>query len=62
VELSSQRAEAPADRIEFVKVLPDVTEAMLEVGVLVLPRLGIKADAAAVRSEHEQQAGRALRR
>lgn len=56
-------AEVTADRIEIVKVLPEVTEGMLEAGVLVLPRLGMKADAAAViRAEREEQAGRALRR
>ena len=57
------RAEVTADRIEIVKVLPEVTEGMLEDGVLVLPRLGIKMDAAAaVRADREEQAGRTLRR
>ena len=57
------RAEVTADRIEIVKVLPEVTEGVLEDGVLLLPRLGIKMDAAAaVRADREEQAGRALRR
>lgn len=57
------QAEVTADRIEIVKILPEVTTGVLEHGVLVLPRLGIKMDAAAaVRADREEQAGRALRR
>jgi bifunctional DNA-binding transcriptional regulator/antitoxin component of YhaV-PrlF toxin-antitoxin module len=57
------RAEVTADRIEIVKVLPEVTEGAMENGVLVLPRLGMKMDAAAaVRADREEQAGRALPR
>ena len=57
------RAEVTADRIEIVKVLPEVTEGMLEDGVLVLPRFGIKMDAAAaVQADREEQAEHALRR
>jgi bifunctional DNA-binding transcriptional regulator/antitoxin component of YhaV-PrlF toxin-antitoxin module len=57
------QAEVTEDRIEIVKVLPEVTEGVMEDGVLVLPRLGIKMDAAAaVRADREEQAGRALRR
>ena len=56
------RAEVTADRIEIVKVLPEVTEGMLEDGVLVLPRFGIKMDAAAaVQADREEQAEHALR-
>lgn len=57
------QAEVTADRIEIVKVFPEVTEGVMEDGVLVLPRLGIKMDAAAaVRADREEQAGRALPR
>jgi bifunctional DNA-binding transcriptional regulator/antitoxin component of YhaV-PrlF toxin-antitoxin module len=57
------RAEVTADRIEIVKDIPVVTEGVLENGVLVLPRLGIKMDAgAAIRAERDEQAERALRR
>ena len=57
------RVEVTADRIEIVKVAPDVTEGMLEDGVLVLPRFGIKMDAAAaVRADREEQAEHALQR
>ena len=51
------------DRIEIVKDIPVVTEGVLEDGVLVLPRLGIKMDAAiAIRADRDEQAERALRR
>ena len=57
------QAEVTAGRIEIVKVLPEVAAGVLEDGVLVLPRLGIKMDAAAaVRADREDQAGHALRR
>jgi len=57
------RAEVTADRIEIVKVLPEVTEGILKDGVLMLPQLGINTNtAAAVRAEREAQAGRAFRR
>ncbi len=57
------QAEVTADRIEIVKVLPEVKEGVMEDGVLVLPRLGLKMNsAAAVRADREEQAGRALRR
>lgn len=57
------RAEVTSDRIEIVKDIPLVTEGVLEKGVLVLPRLGIKMDAgAAVRADRDEQAERALRR
>lgn len=39
------RAEVTADRIEIVKDVPEVTEGVLENGVLVLPRTDIKVDA-----------------
>jgi bifunctional DNA-binding transcriptional regulator/antitoxin component of YhaV-PrlF toxin-antitoxin module len=57
------RAEVTADRIEIVKDIPVVTGGVLENGVLVLPRLGIKMDAgAAIRADRGEQAERALRR
>ena len=57
------RAEVTSDRIEIVKDIPVVTEGVLENGVLVLPRLGIKMDAgAAIRADRDEQAERALRR
>lgn len=55
------RAEVTTDRIELVKDVPVVTEGVLENGVLVVPRLGIKVDAgAAVRADREEQADRAI--
>lgn len=57
------RAEVTSDRIEIVKDIPVVTEGVLENGVLVLPKLGIKMDAgAAIRADCDEQAERALRR
>jgi bifunctional DNA-binding transcriptional regulator/antitoxin component of YhaV-PrlF toxin-antitoxin module len=57
------RAEVSSDRIEIVKETPVVTEGVLENGILMLPRLGIKMDAAtAIRAERDEQAERALRR
>ena len=57
------RAEVTSDRIEIVKDIPVVTEGVLENGVLVLPKLGIKMDAgAAIRADRAEQAERALRR
>lgn len=57
------RAEVTSDRIEIVKDIPLVTEGVLENGVLVLPKLGIKMDAgAAIRADRDEQAERALRR
>ncbi|MEQ1935183.1 MAG: hypothetical protein ABL962_15085 [Fimbriimonadaceae bacterium] len=46
-----------------MKDMPVVTAGVLENGVLVLPRLGIKMDAAAaIRAERDELAERALRR
>jgi bifunctional DNA-binding transcriptional regulator/antitoxin component of YhaV-PrlF toxin-antitoxin module len=57
------RAEVTSERIEIVKEVPVVTEGVLENGVLVLPKLGIKMDAgAAIRADRDEQAERALRR
>lgn len=57
------RAEVTSDRIEIVKDIPVVTEGVLENGVLVLPKLGIKMDAGtAIRADRNEQAERALRR
>ena len=57
------RAEVTSDRIEIVKDIPVVMEGVLENGVLVLPKLGIKMDAgAAIRADRDEQAERALRR
>lgn len=57
------RAEVTADRIEIVKDIPVVTAGVLENGVLLLPKLGIKMDAAdAVRAERDELAERALGR
>ena len=57
------RAEVTADRIEIVRDIPVVAEGVLENGVLVLLRLGIKMDAgAAIRADRDEQAERALRR
>lgn len=57
------RAEVTSDRIEIVKDIPMVTEGVLENGVLVLPRLGIKMDAGtAIRADRDEQAERARRR
>ena len=48
--------------MEIVADIPVVTEGVLENGVLLLPKLGIKMDAgAAIRAEREEQAERALR-
>ncbi len=56
------RAEVTAGRIEIVKDIPSVTEGVLENGVLVLPRLGIKIDAgAAIRAERDELAERGAR-
>ncbi len=57
------RAEVTANRIEIVKDIPVVTAGELENGVLVLPKLGIKMDAAAaIRADRDEQAERALSR
>lgn len=57
------RVEVTTDRIEIVKVVPEVTEGMLEDGVLVLPKFGIEMDAAAaVQADRQEQAEHALRR
>jgi bifunctional DNA-binding transcriptional regulator/antitoxin component of YhaV-PrlF toxin-antitoxin module len=57
------RAEVTSDRIEIVKDIPVVTEGVLENGVLVLPKLGIKMDVgAAIRADRDEQAERAARR
>ena len=57
------RAEVTSDRIEIVKDIPVVTEGVLENGVLVLPRLGIKMDAGvAIRADRDEQGDRAMRR
>ena len=57
------RAEVTSDRIEIVKDIPVITEGVLENGVLVLPKLGIKMDAgAAIRADRDEQAERALHR
>lgn len=57
------RAEVTADRIEIVKDIPVVTAGVLENGVLVLPRLGIKMDAAAaIRADRAELAERAMPR
>ena len=57
------RAEVTSDRIEIVKDIPVITEGVLENGVLVLPKLGIKMDAGAtIRADRDEQAERALHR
>jgi bifunctional DNA-binding transcriptional regulator/antitoxin component of YhaV-PrlF toxin-antitoxin module len=57
------RAEVTSDRIEIVKEMPEVTEGVMEAGVLLLPKLGIKMDAGtAVRADRDEQAEHALRR
>jgi bifunctional DNA-binding transcriptional regulator/antitoxin component of YhaV-PrlF toxin-antitoxin module len=58
------RAEVTEGRIEIVKDdLPEVTAGEFENGVLVVPKLGIKMDAAAaVRAERDELAARAARR
>ena len=57
------RAEATSDRIEIVKDIPLISEGVLEHGVLVLPKLGIKMDAGAdIRADRDEQAERAMRR
>ena len=57
------RADVTSDRIEIVKDIPTVSEGVMECGVLVLPKLGIKTDAAAaIRAEREFQAERAMQR
>lgn len=57
------QADVTSDRIEIVKELPVVTEGIVEDGVLLLPRLGVKLDAAAaLRADRDEQAERALRR
>lgn len=57
---SRLRAEVTAGRIEIVQELPVVTEGVLENGVLLLPKLGIKMDAAvAIRGDRAEQADRA---
>ncbi len=57
------QAAVTADRIEIIKVQPEITEGKLENGVLLLPRLGIQTDAvAAVRADREERAERALRK
>ncbi len=57
------QAEVATDRIEIVKILPEVTEGVMENGVLVLPKFGAKMDVAkAVRADREERAGRSLSR
>jgi len=57
------RAEVTSDRIELVRDIPVVTEGVLENGVLLLPKLGIKMNAgAAIRADRDEQAQRALSR
>lgn len=57
------RAEVTADRIEIVKDLPVVTEGVLENGVLVLPKRGVKMDvASAIRADRDDLAERPSRR
>lgn len=57
------RVEASPDRIEIVKDLPVVNEGVVVNGVLLLPRLGIKMNAAAaVRADRDEQGEHALRR
>jgi bifunctional DNA-binding transcriptional regulator/antitoxin component of YhaV-PrlF toxin-antitoxin module len=53
------RAEVNCGRMEIVKDIPEITQGVMENGVLVLPRLGIKVDAAAaVRAERDERAER----
>lgn len=55
------RAEVSSGHIEIVKDVPLVTEGVVENGVLLLPKLGIKMDAgAAIRAERDELAQRAL--
>ncbi|WP_395733747.1 hypothetical protein [Prosthecobacter sp.] len=58
------RAEITEGRMEIVKDdLPEVTSGVYENGVLVIPKLGIKMDAAAaVRAERDELASRAAKR
>ncbi|MCX6855139.1 MAG: hypothetical protein NTV80_09555 [Verrucomicrobia bacterium] len=57
------RAEVTPDRIELVKDVPIITEGVSENGVLLLPKLGIKMDAAgAIRADRDDLAERALRK
>jgi bifunctional DNA-binding transcriptional regulator/antitoxin component of YhaV-PrlF toxin-antitoxin module len=50
------RAEVTSGRIEIVKEVPIVTEGILEDGLLVLPKLGAKVDAAAaVRADRDER-------
>lgn len=57
------RAEVTPDRIELVKDVPIITEGVSENGVLLLPKLGIKMDAAgAIRADLYDLAERALRK
>ena len=57
------RAEVTSERIEIVKDVPEVTQGVLENGVLVLPRLGLKVDAAAaIRADRDERAERTQRR
>ncbi len=56
------RAEVNSGRMEIVKDVPEVTQGVLENGVLVLPRLGIKMDAAAaIRADRDERAERTQR-
>ena len=57
------RAEVREDRIEIVRDIPIVTDGVFENGMLVLPRLGVKMDAAAaVRADRDELGERALSR
>ncbi|HWB02017.1 MAG TPA: hypothetical protein VG796_03270 [Verrucomicrobiales bacterium] len=55
------RTDVTPDRIEIVRDAPVVTEGVVENGLLLLPRLGIKMDAAAAiradRDEHRNGRG-----
>ena len=57
------RADVTPNRIDILPERPLVTEGVIEDGVLVLPRLGLKMDiAAAVRSDRDALADRAIPR
>jgi len=53
------RAEVTADRIELVKDVPEISQGVIEKGVLVMPRVNLQMDAgAAVRADREDRANR----
>ncbi len=60
---ASLQAHVTLDRIEIVRQVPEVTEGVMEEGLLLLPRTRIKIDIGeAIRADRERQSERAIPR